>query len=132
MRLHNYRLEDVTRKIVTNYFKSEDISYGYLKDVLWVYSIVKDRCVSSTIKTTPKIIKEYFGTYVIPHNLIYQAKQEKVQWLFIIDGLNYNEDSNELDCSNSHLYFYDIYSRQKALLLDSKELNEYVDRFLLD
>lgn len=100
---------------------------------LEVWSLTRETFMSSEIKHTSKSIVDTFGTFAVPSWLTTKAKQEKAQWLFVIDNMKYDLENDTYDISNSHLLFKSIYSdKQKAILAGPEEIKQIVENLMLN
>lgn len=104
---------------------------------LEIFSTRKNTYVPTEIKSTNKwIVEDISNTLVIPNDLIAKAKQEKAQFMIIIDGLGSwsrditSRDYGKLKLTKSHIIFYDIYSRQKAILANTAYVNKLIEEIL--
>lgn len=104
---------------------------------LKLYSTRREAFVPTEIKSTSKcIVESISNTLVIPNELIAKAKKEGAQFMIIVDRLDtqsrdiISPDYGKLKVSNAHIIFYDIHSRQKAILANTAYVNKLIEDIL--
>lgn len=107
------------------------------KSDLTIYSTRKEKYVPTEIKSTAKwIVEGISNTLVIPEYLITKSEEEKARFMIIIDGLGSwsrditSKDYGKLKSTRAHIIFYDMESKQGAILADTAYVNKLIEEIL--